>query len=170
MQPVRRLAGVLVFALLAVGCGQTEEPPQSQEASTPAAIDASSSAAAETNSGELPFEGAFDAMQLGVTISDLSGQIVYVNAAGAEMHGYERAELLGQPASILGRAAARQTVTVQSLADVSRWKRETLNMKKSGESFPVLLMSDVIEDESGTMLGIVTLCEDISEQKQKQEE
>ncbi len=123
-----------------------------------------------TMSDGIPFGGAFDAMQLGVTISDLSGRIVYVNAAGAEMHGYERAELLGQPASILGRAAARQTVTVQSLSDVSRWKRETLNMKKSGESFPVLLLSDVIEDESGKMLGIVTLCQDISEQKQQEEE
>jgi diguanylate cyclase (GGDEF)-like protein/PAS domain S-box-containing protein len=126
--------------------------------------------AAETGSEEVPFRTAFDATQIGVTISDLSGRIVYVNAAGAEMHGYERAELLGQPASILGRAAARKTVTVQSLSDVSRWKRETLNMKKSGDSFPVLLMSDVIEDQSGRMLGIVTLCQDISEQKQKEEE
>jgi len=126
--------------------------------------------AADAGSGTPAFQKAFDAMQVGVTISDLSGRIVYVNRAGAEMHGYERAELVGQPAAILGRAAARKTVTVQSLSDVSRWKRETLNVKKSGESFPVLLMSDVIEDESGRMLGIVTLCQDISEQKQQEEE
>ncbi len=118
----------------------------------------------------LPFREAFDATQVGVTISDLSGRIVYVNAAGAEMHGYARDELVGQPAGILGRAAARQTVTKQALTDVSRWKRETLNVKKSGESFPVLLMSDVIEDESGRMVGIVTLCQDISERKQQEEE
>jgi diguanylate cyclase (GGDEF)-like protein/PAS domain S-box-containing protein len=119
---------------------------------------------------DIPFQRAFDTMQVGVTITDITGRIVYVNAAGAEMHGYELDELLGQPASILGRSAARKTVTVQSLSDVSRWKRETLNMKKNGESFPVLLMSDVIEDESGDMLGIVTLCQDISERKQLEEE
>jgi len=126
--------------------------------------------AAEVASDELPLQSALDATQLGVTITDLSGRIVYVNAAMAETHGYERAELLGQPASILGRAAARKTVTVKSLTDVSRWKRETLNVKKSGESFPVQLMSDVLEDESGSMIGIVTFCQDISAQKKQEEE
>lgn len=118
----------------------------------------------------LPFQEAFDATQIGVTITDLSGRILYVNAAGADMHGYAPDELVGQSAGMLGRAAARQTVTKQALTDVSRWKRETLNVKKSGESFPVLLMSDVIEDASGHMVGIVTLCQDISERKQQEEE
>ncbi|MGD8727868.1 MAG: EAL domain-containing protein, partial [Gemmatimonadales bacterium] len=55
------------------------------------------------------------------------------------------------------------------LSDVTRWKRETLNVKKSGESFPVLLMSDVMQDAAGGMLGIVTVCQDISERKDREE-
>jgi diguanylate cyclase (GGDEF)-like protein/PAS domain S-box-containing protein len=118
---------------------------------------------------DIPFRDAFDAIQVGVTISDVSGNIVYVNPAAAAMHGYQAAELVGQPSSILGAAAARTTVTQQSLSDVSRWKRETLNLRKNGESFPVLLMSDVLEDASGKALAIVTVCQDISERKQREE-
>ena len=119
--------------------------------------------------GDIPFKDAFDDTQVGITITDLSGRIVYANPALAAMHGYEPQELVGHPAGILGAAAARQTVTRQALSDVTRWKRETLNVKKSGESFPVLLMSDVMENASGQMLGIVTVCQDISERKQQEE-
>ena len=123
----------------------------------------------ELRPGGIPFQGAFDDTQVGITITDVSGRIVYVNPALAEMHGYEPHELEGQPAGILGAAAARQTVTSQALADVTRWKRETLNVRKSGESFPVLLMSDVMEDADGGLLGIVTVCQDISERKKQEE-
>jgi diguanylate cyclase (GGDEF)-like protein/PAS domain S-box-containing protein len=123
----------------------------------------------ELRRGEIPFEDAFDDTQVGITITDISGRIVYVNPALAAMHGYEPQELLGQPAGILGAAAARQTVTRQALSDVTRWKRETLNVKKDGDSFPVLLMSDVMEDSAGHMLGIVTVCQDISERKKQEE-
>ena len=119
--------------------------------------------------GDIPFQDAFDDTQVGITITDLAGRIVYVNPALAAMHGYEPQELVGRPAGILGASAARQTVTRQALSDVTRWKRETLNVKKSGESFPVLLMSDVMEDAAGQMLGIVTVCQDISERKQQEE-
>jgi diguanylate cyclase (GGDEF)-like protein/PAS domain S-box-containing protein len=123
----------------------------------------------ELQPGGIPFQDAFDDTQVGITITDVSGRIVYVNPALAEMHGYEPHELEGQPAGILGAAAARQTVTSQALADVTRWKRETLNVRKSGESFPVLLMSDVMEDADGGLLGIVTVCQDISERKKQEE-
>jgi len=120
--------------------------------------------------GEIPFRDAFDKTQVGVTISDVTGRIVYVNPAGAAMHGYEPRELVGQTSSVLGAPAARKTVTRQALSDVTRWKRETLNLRKDGETFPVLLMSDVIEDGSGRTLGIITLCQDISERKQQEEQ
>jgi diguanylate cyclase (GGDEF)-like protein len=77
---------------------------------------------------------------------------------------------VGQTSSVLGAPAARKTVTRQALSDVTRWKRETLNLRKDGETFPVLLMSDVIEDASGRTLGIITLCQDISERKQQEEQ
>ncbi len=119
--------------------------------------------------GGVPFRDAFDAMQLGVTIADPMGRIVYVNAALAAMHGYEPKELLGKPSRIFGAQSARQTLTTQSLSEVTRWKRETLNRKKDGSTFPVLLMSAVFEDDNDRTIGIVTVCEDISERKQQEE-
>jgi diguanylate cyclase (GGDEF)-like protein/PAS domain S-box-containing protein len=119
--------------------------------------------------GNVPFRDAFDKTQVGITVTDITGRIVYANPALAAMHGYEPDELIGLPAGVLGAAAARQTVTRQALSDVTRWKRETLNVRKDGESFPVLLMSDVMEDADGQMLGIVTICQDISERKKQEE-
>ena len=45
-------------------------------------------------------EKAVETMQIGVTITDTSGRIVYINPADAQMHGYEVAELLGREARV----------------------------------------------------------------------
>lgn len=118
---------------------------------------------------EVTFRTAFDVLQLGVTIADPSGLLIYVNRSAAAMHGYEPEDLIGQPAHILGGAAARQTLTPDDLSKVRRWTRETLNVRKDGKSFPALLMSDVLQDAAGSPLGVVTVCQDISERKRRDE-
>lgn len=117
----------------------------------------------------LPLREAFEAAQLGITISDPGGVLLYVNPAAAAMHGYEREELVGKPSRMLGAASARRTLTVASLAEMKRWSREMLNRRKNGEAFPVLLMSDVLEDAAGHAIGIVTFCQDLSERKRREE-
>ena len=52
----------------------------------------------------LQLEKAVETMQVGVTITDLEGRIVYVNPAEAAMHGYEAEELLGKPSCTSRRA------------------------------------------------------------------
>lgn len=112
---------------------------------------------------------AFDVLQLGVTITDPSGLLTYVNPAAAATHGYEAGELIGQAAHVLGGASAHQVLTPGPLANARRWTRETVNVRKNGESFPVLLMSDVLLDAAGNPLGVVTVYEDIPERKRQAE-
>ncbi len=118
---------------------------------------------------DLTLRNAFDALQLGVLISDPSGLIIYVNPAAATMHGYDAAELIGQPARMLGAAAARRTLALDTTPDAQHWIGEALNVKKGGELFPVLVGSDLLVDASGQTLGTVIIYQDVSEQKRQEE-
>ena len=105
-------------------------------------------------------------MQLGVTVSDLTGKIIYVNPAEARMHGYDQQELVGDD---IGRFAApeqRHPMSLDELQKLKRWKRESINITKEGKQFPVLLLSDLILDSRGQPAAIVTTCQDISDRKQ----
>jgi signal transduction histidine kinase len=46
------------------------------------------------------------------------------------------------------------------------WKRERTSLRKDGSTFPVHLTSTLIIDAAGKRLGRVTICEDITEQKE----
>jgi len=114
-------------------------------------------------------EQAVGTMQLGVTITDVSGHILYTNAAEAAMHGYSVNELLSMDARDLSPPANWSPLRAQDLREVRMWKRERVRLRKDGTSFPVQLMSNVIRDTAGQPLGIVTTCEDISERWEAEE-
>ena len=112
---------------------------------------------------------AVDSLQVGITFSDASGRIVYLNPSEARMHGYEVEELIGREASSLASNQHRRMAPPGNLKDGAAWRRESLNLRRTGEEFPVLLTSIPVRDREQRYLGIVTTCEDISEQKEAEE-
>ena len=114
-------------------------------------------------------EKAVHTMQLGVTITDTAGVILYVNQAEAEMHGYTVDEMRGRNARSLSPREDWRTLPPRDLLHVRRWKRERVRHRKDGTTFPVQLMSDLVTDAAGRALGLVTTCEDISDRKAAQE-
>jgi diguanylate cyclase (GGDEF)-like protein/PAS domain S-box-containing protein len=115
----------------------------------------------------LRFQKAVETMQIGVTITDVHGTILYTNPADAKMHGYAVDELIGQNAGVFSPSQMpRQTIPDDELALMTSWRRETTNARKDGTVFPVHLMSDVVRNSKGEVLGIVSTCEDISERKE----
>jgi diguanylate cyclase (GGDEF)-like protein/PAS domain S-box-containing protein len=109
-------------------------------------------------------------MQLGVTITDLAGIIVYTNTAEAEMHGYAVDELIGKPVSIFAPTDLHNPMTMHRIQEMHRWHRESLNVRKDGSTFPVHLRSDVVINQSGQPIGVITTCEDITQQRQASSE
>ncbi|MDT8316925.1 MAG: PAS domain S-box protein [bacterium] len=114
-------------------------------------------------------EKALETTTMGVTITDNKGKILYVNQAEAETHGYLAGELIGKSSGMFAPPHLRKRLAPVEFREKTK-KRESINIRKNGDIFPVNLISDVVRDSSGNSLGIVTISEDITERKQFEKE
>lgn len=108
-----------------------------------------------------------DAMQLGVTVTDQDGTIIYTNPADATMHGWTPDELVGKLGSVFAPPTARKTVTTGELPSLKSWRRDGMNIRKDGSVFPVRLRTDIVKDTGGRVHGFVTVCEDMSDEQRR---
>ena len=113
---------------------------------------------------------AVESMQIGVTITDIEGTIVYTNPYEAAMHGYSVEELIGKPSRILAHESAAQAMSKDQINTMNGYTRETTNIKKDGTIFPVNLITDVVRNEAGEPINIVTTSADITERKKMEQE
>lgn len=120
----------------------------------------------------LSLRKAVETMQLGVTITDLDGQIRYSNPAEAKMHGYTLDELIGEDGTIFAPTAQAEPkpLSQKEVSEFDSWQRETINRRKNGTLFPVKLLSDAVRTASGEVVGVVTTCEDITERLRAEEQ
>jgi diguanylate cyclase (GGDEF)-like protein/PAS domain S-box-containing protein len=118
----------------------------------------------------LAIQRAMDRMQLGVTITNMDGTILYTNEADAHMHGYEPEELLGQSVRMLSLPDSWKPLTTEQARNMKSWRRESVNVRKDGSQFAVQLLSDVVLDADGEPVAVVTVSEDITERKQVESE
>jgi diguanylate cyclase (GGDEF)-like protein/PAS domain S-box-containing protein len=112
-------------------------------------------------------EKAVETIELGVTITDMDGRILYTNPAEAAMHGYEPAELIGKHVGIFMPAGSRPAPGRPSA--IQSWKRETVNARRDGTVFPVQLLSDAVRAADGTPVATVTCTEEITERKRAED-
>ncbi len=116
------------------------------------------------------FEKALETMQIGVTITDLKGKIMYINPADLAMHGYEGKNLKGKSVKLFAPDDRWKPMSKARINSMKRWKRDGINRRKDGSTFPVHMMSDVVTNEDGEAMGIVTTCEDITDRKKMEKE
>ena len=107
-------------------------------------------------------EKAVDTVNMGVTITDLQGKIIYVNPADARMHGYAVDELIGREARMYASGAAQAEGQNDPAAP---WVRQRLDATKDGQPFPVRLISDRVHSPDSQPVATVTICEDIRERE-----
>jgi PAS domain S-box-containing protein len=112
---------------------------------------------------------AVESSTVGITVTDLSGVIIYTNPAEAAMHGYAVDELVGRPARILAPENIRKEMTPAEINELKSHTRETVNIRKDGLVFPINRTTDVVREQSGNPLYIVSVSEDITEKRRIQE-
>jgi PAS domain S-box-containing protein len=108
----------------------------------------------------------------GVAVTDLDGRIIFVNRALARMHGAGSYEIIGKffknsfPETYW---PALDQAMQQILVDGS-WTGELLLHKKDRSTFPAQISASLIKDQGGRPMGILGICQDISEKKKLEQE
>ncbi len=104
----------------------------------------------------------------GMAIIDTEGNIIFLNRACAEMHGYSSIDLIGEPFSVFcpPQEKARSDAIRKCIEGKGEFSREVLNLRRDGTRFPVLVHASGLRDEQNTPIGFVCTMRDISEQNQ----
>ncbi len=102
-----------------------------------------------------------------VVITDLERRIIFVNETFVKKYGWTEAEVLGQPVSFLPAPSTPSDFLREIDRETRRggWQGELRHRRKSGEEFPVLLTTTPVLDESGTLVALVGVSRDLSDEK-----
>ncbi len=117
--------------------------------------------------------GVFSHSQEGITITDVHGTIIDVNAAFTLITGYSREEAIGQNPRML--RSGRQDATFyadmwNTLLTQGHWSGEIWNRRKDGEVFAEMLTITAVRDSQGCTTQYIALFSDITTLKKHQSE
>ena len=108
-----------------------------------------------------------------VVITDLNGNIEYVNARFTAATGYLPEEVVGKNPRILksGETPSQAyTALSKTISSGKEWRGELHNRKKNGELFWEQVAISPIIDEKGQIIRYLAIKEDITENKKAEEE
>ncbi|TSA08194.1 MAG: PAS domain S-box protein [Comamonadaceae bacterium] len=114
----------------------------------------------------------FNHAREGVTVTDVEGSIIDVNAAFTRITGYSREDVLGQNPRILqsGRQTKEFYIAMwRDLLGAGNWSGEIWNKRKNGEIYPELLTISAVTDAQGSVKQYVGLFTDITVRKQAED-
>src|SRR6202162_741250 len=111
---------------------------------------------------------AVEQSPVSVVITDLRGNITYVNRRFTECTGYSFEEVLGRNPRILKSgysSAADYKQMWATIAQGGEWRGEFKNRKKNGELYWELAVISPIKDENGKPTHFLAVKEDVTERK-----
>ncbi|MDU2064765.1 MAG: response regulator, partial [Sporomusaceae bacterium] len=117
------------------------------------------------------FSQAIDQSPVSVVITDINGNIEYVNPYFCKVTGYSLEEVIGQNPRILKseQTPAKTHIDLwQSITTGQTWRGEFINKKKSGELYTEAVVITPLRGESGETTHFVAVKEDITNTLQSQ--
>ncbi len=118
------------------------------------------------------FKTISDRAGYGVKISNLKGNLIYINESCAKIHGYTSDELIGKNLSIFHNKEQMENVNrlnKQLTEKGSFVAEEVWHRRKDGTIFCALMNGTLIRDEKGEPLFLASAAIDISEHKRADE-
>ncbi|MCF6277536.1 MAG: PAS domain S-box protein [Anaerolineales bacterium] len=116
---------------------------------------------------------AIEASASSVVITDLDGNIEYVNPAFSQVTGYSEAEVLGQNPRVLKSDVhdeAFYKLMWETLLDGETWHGELVNKKKNGELYWERATISPVQNDAGELVSYVAVKDDITLVKQTEAE
>ena len=110
--------------------------------------------------------GAVMSTEDSVYITNMQGNIVFVNRAFCRTYGYKEEEIVGENGNILwiGKRQSKNTRSVfQTKTAGSNWEVGFYHRRKDDSVFPVSLSRSPIKDSNGQDVAIVAVARDISD-------
>ena len=111
---------------------------------------------------------AVDQSSEGIAISDLEGNLEYVNNAFAFKHGYSPDELIGKNLSIFHTGQQMPSVEQanRQMKKTGFFKGEIWHVRRNNSVFPALMHNSLIKNEGDDPIGMMGTLRDISDIKQ----
>jgi PAS domain S-box-containing protein len=107
-----------------------------------------------------------------VVITDLSGNIIYVNPAFEVTTGYTRQEIMGKNPRILNSGKLDKSFFKDlwdTIVQGKEWKGELINRKKNGELYWENMSVTPIQDSSGRITNYLAIKQDITGSKENEQ-
>ena len=107
----------------------------------------------------------------GIGISDLEGNIIYVNDAALEMWGdADASEVIGTSALNLAQSEEEAVAIYQAVLEKGGWTGEVSGFRKDGSPITVLLSASLVYNDKGEPICMMDSFVDITERKRMEEE
>jgi PAS domain S-box-containing protein len=108
----------------------------------------------------------------GIAVTDLEGNLLFINRAFANIHGYEPHEMIGLHLSVFHTEDQLSHVedTNRIIREKGEFCGEIWHVRKDGEIFPALMHNSLLRDRGGAPVGMIGALRDITELKKTQDE
>ncbi len=103
-----------------------------------------------------------------ICITDLQDRFIFVNRAFQETYGYTEAEILGRKPDMLVSPNNPPSLLEEILENtrMGSWRGEVLDTRKDGTEIPIFLSTSQIRDDSGQVIALMGVAQDITARKQ----
>ena len=111
-------------------------------------------------------------IQEGISITDVDGNLTFVNRSFAETYGYTEPELLGKHVSLIDsprNPAGLQAELLRTTTARGTWTGELYNRRKDGTDFLITLTTALVKDPQGNVIALMGVSSDITGRKQLEE-
>ena len=108
-----------------------------------------------------------------VAITDINGDLIYVNPKFTELTGYSEDEVVGKNPRILKPDKKSETdykFLWKKISEGKTWRGEFINKKKNGDLYWEFASISPIKDDKGDITSFIKVAEDITEKKRIENE
>lgn len=107
----------------------------------------------------------------GIAVTDLEGNLLFVNSAFAVLHGYTPGEVIGCHLSVFHTSDQMPQVEVacQQVQETGEFSGEIWHVRRDGTVFPTLMRNSLLRDQAGKPTGMIGTLRDISARKRAEE-